>query len=67
MSLSNKRLNTPRSICELCHGSFECGKDSKNGCWCDKIPNVMPVPTDTGSCLCPDCLQKKVKEILQKK
>ncbi|MFM7023930.1 MAG: hypothetical protein ACKOXB_13245 [Flavobacteriales bacterium] len=45
--------------CSHCNNSFSCfTKD----CWCAELPLVMPLKTDGGNCLCPDCLKKAIED-----
>lgn len=46
-------------ICPECKSSFQCCSD-KPGCWCEQLPNVIVLNEDA-ECLCPLCLEKKIK------
>jgi len=54
-----KRLESQpsrRLACEECGTEFGCHLSGP--CWCSEEAFRMPVPTDGGDCLCPDCLRK---------
>jgi Predicted Fe-S protein len=43
--------------CSACGTTFECGSGGQQGgCWCQDLPNLMPLTFDSGDCLCPECL-----------
>lgn len=55
--LEHAGLSARLVLCSGCGQGFVCGQGgSKGGCWCQDLPPVMPMPTDNGDCLCPDCL-----------
>ncbi len=44
--------------CSCCGEKFECGSGGKNGgCWCQDLPNLMPLSLNSDDCLCPACLK----------
>ncbi len=47
--------------CSNCKTEFHCGSNDKEPCWCCSLPNIVPLEGD--SCLCKDCLQKKINEL----
>jgi O-acetyl-ADP-ribose deacetylase len=52
------------STCPQCGKEFECGsKAGKNTCWCVAYPHLLP-PSAESECLCPDCLPKKLREVM---
>lgn len=53
------------NLCPNCNKEFHCGSNDKEPCWCSSLPNIVPL--DAESCLCPDCLQKKIDELKNKK
>ena len=53
------------SKCPECNTEFECGANNTEPCWCTKLPNIVPL--DSSACLCPACLELKIKEIQSKK
>jgi hypothetical protein len=42
----------------VCGNDFECRPGQ--GCWCEALPNVVPVPKAGGQCLCPCQLGPKL-------
>ena len=52
------------SKCPICNTEFECGANNPEPCWCTKLPNIVPLNTD--SCLCQACLKLKIKELESK-
>lgn len=52
-------------ICPACNTEFECITNGDEPCWCEKLPNIVPL--DSSSCLCPACLEIKIKELQSKK
>ena len=49
------------NICPDCKTEFHCGSNDKEPCWCCSLPNIVPL--DSKECLCPACLEKKIKEL----
>lgn len=50
--------------CKNCNSEFDCfANDEKQKCWCFLKPNIIsPDPEDVDNdCLCPKCLDDKVK------
>jgi hypothetical protein len=45
-----------RKICPECQTEFGCYTSQ---CWCDKLPNIVPLDPDR-SCLCQACLEKVI-------
>ena len=53
-------------ICGRCGADFLCGPQKDNGdCWCDRLPNIIPLDANKLSCLCPDCLGKLIEKKLE--
>lgn len=50
-----------KTKCNNCNTEFVCNANSSEPCWCSALPNIVPL--DSLSCLCPACLQKKIKEL----
>ena len=49
--------------CERCGVAFRCGDGgAQGGCWCAELPQVLPLPYGHGDCLCPECLQRHLRE-----
>jgi len=51
-------------ICKKCKNQFECSAaDSSKKCWCFDKPNVISLKNEDAeeSCLCPNCLDKKIE------
>jgi ribosomal protein S18 acetylase RimI-like enzyme len=51
------------TICKECGTLFHCGSKDNAPCWCNSLPNIIPVEGTT--CLCPNCLNKKIKVVSQ--
>lgn len=47
------------TTCRLCGATFHCGVDAEGPCWCMAMPKIMPME-DATSCLCPNCLERKI-------
>jgi len=48
-------------VCGQCGAEFLCGPTEDNGdCWCDRLPNVMPLLSPEAGCLCKNCLQAAI-------
>jgi len=59
--LLSRPLQVEQKWCSQCGNEFECGSGGKNGgCWCQDLPNVMPLSLDSSDCLCADCLTKEL-------
>ncbi|WP_082824072.1 HutD family protein [Crenobacter luteus] len=44
--------------CERCGVAFGCGSGARDGgCWCNELPQVLPLDGAGGDCLCPSCLR----------
>lgn len=48
---------------------FNCGTElicgAENGdptCWCDNLPNIMPLNAEANSCYCQACLEKELQK-----
>jgi hypothetical protein len=54
------RLESPppsrRLACAGCGTEFTCSLSGP--CWCAEETARLPMPSDGGDCLCPDCLRK---------
>jgi len=49
--------------CSECGKEFECGiKAGKSTCWCYSFPHI-PFQKESDSCLCPECLGKKISNL----
>src|SRR5436853_5881054 len=58
--MTNRLENQPsrRIACAGCGTEFTCSPSGP--CWCAEEDFRLPIPSDGGDCLCPDCLRKKV-------
>ena len=59
MQIMTNRLEIPpsrRLACAGCGTEFTCSLSGP--CWCAEEDFRMPMPSDDGDCLCPDCLRK---------
>jgi len=56
--MTNRLENPPsrRLTCIGCGAEFGCNRSGP--CWCMAEDFRMPMPSDGGDCLCPDCLRK---------
>jgi hypothetical protein len=45
-----------RLACARCGAEFSCSLSGP--CWCSDEAFRVPMPTDDGDCLCPQCLRK---------
>ncbi|HSI90883.1 MAG TPA: hypothetical protein VK927_07170 [Adhaeribacter sp.] len=53
----------PTIFCFQCGAELVCGAmTGAVTCWCDRLPNVMPLNEAAGSCFCQDCLEKIIAE-----
>ena len=56
------RLESPpprRLACSDCGTEFSCSLSGT--CWCAEEAFRLPMPPDSGDCLCPDCLRQKAE------
>jgi hypothetical protein len=63
-SIMTNRLEMPASrrlACAGCGAEFSCSLSGP--CWCSDEAFQLPMPTDGGDCLCPDCLRKMAREM----
>jgi hypothetical protein len=51
---SNRKIRDV--TCARCGSTFGC--NVSGGCWCEAEPFRLPLPSDGGDCLCPECLRK---------
>jgi len=49
-----------RLACAACGIEFGCNPSGP--CWCFDEAFRLPMPTDGGDCLCPDCLRRLVAQ-----
>jgi len=56
--MTNRTESQPsrRLVCAGCGTEFGCNLSGP--CWCMEETYRLPVPSDGGDCLCPDCLRK---------
>jgi hypothetical protein len=56
--MTNRSENQPerRLACASCGTEFGCNLSGQ--CWCMDEAYRLPMPSDGGDCLCPDCLHK---------
>jgi hypothetical protein len=56
--MTNRLGTSPsrRLACAGCGAEFGCNLSGP--CWCMDEDFRMPMPSDGGDCLCPDCLRK---------
>lgn len=64
-SVWNRLLALPPQMvekrCPVCSAAFVCGDGGLNArCWCSDLPNIMPLETGHGDCLCPSCLKDAI-------
>ncbi|BBF84255.1 hypothetical protein DLM_0602 [Aquitalea magnusonii] len=57
----NRLLSLPpqaqAKVCQQCGDSFSCGASGPaERCWCEKLPQVIPLGEEGADCLCPSCL-----------
>jgi hypothetical protein len=55
------------SQCAQCGADFDCGiadAPAQQPCWCAQLPTLAGVPL-AGSCLCPTCLQERIRSTAQ--
>jgi predicted Fe-S protein YdhL (DUF1289 family) len=49
-------------VCGQCGDALVCGPLEPGGdCWCDRLPNIMPLQPEADSCLCPACLEQAIQ------
>lgn len=48
------------SVCEQCGRDFHCGMNDELDCWCATGFPLVLSGEPGQSCLCPDCLRRKV-------
>lgn len=49
-------------FCLKCGEALFCGAvNGSETCWCDALPNVMPVSEEAASCYCKACLEEILK------
>lgn len=60
--IKDKAKNHVFVNCKKCRAKFKCeSNDSNRDCWCNNLPNIMPMSRDTATpedCYCPTCLEK---------
>jgi hypothetical protein len=45
-------------FCFQCGAELVCGAVNGDAtCWCDSLPNIMPLNEEATSCYCRDCLE----------
>lgn len=62
MSQTNHNIH-----CSECGAAFRCGAAAgEKTCWCFALPQVLPVPQagEKQGCLCPQCLENRIKETM---
>jgi len=53
----------PTISCFNCGAALVCGAVNGDAiCWCDNLPNVMPLNEKAASCYCRECLEKMMNE-----
>lgn len=54
--------------CGQCGDDLFCGPEEPGGdCWCDRLPNIMPLQAEIDSCLCANCLQQAIQARIEAK
>ena len=49
--------------CFQCGAELLCGAVNGDAtCWCDSLPNIMPLNEEATSCYCQKCLEKVMQE-----
>jgi hypothetical protein len=56
MTNRSESQSSRRLACASCGTEFGC--DLSGQCWCMDQAYRLPMPSDGGDCLCPDCLRK---------
>ncbi|MFC5270548.1 cysteine-rich CWC family protein [Adhaeribacter terreus] len=55
--------NKPTIPCYKCGTGLLCGAVNGDAiCWCDSLPNIMPLNEDATSCYCKSCLEKELQK-----
>lgn len=53
----------PTISCFNCGAELVCGAvNGDETCWCDSLPNIMPLNEQATSCYCRECLEKVLEE-----
>lgn len=53
--------------CFKCGAELVCGAVNGDAtCWCDSLPNIMPLNEESMSCYCRDCLEKELLKKTEK-
>jgi hypothetical protein len=50
-----------RKVCPECKTAFGCFTSE---CWCDELPNIVPLDASRG-CMCPACLEKVIDKKIE--
>lgn len=51
-------------VCAQCGATFTCGPQTPGtDCWCDEVPNVLPLKAPADGCLCPACLDATISNL----
>jgi hypothetical protein len=60
--MTNNLKNQParRLACAGCGTEFNCSLSG--ACWCSDETFRLPMPVDSGDCLCPGCLRKLAEQ-----
>jgi hypothetical protein len=49
--------------CGQCGAELLCGPQEPYGnCWCDNLPNIMPVLPTSDTCLCRTCIDQSIQQ-----
>ncbi|KAA9325390.1 cysteine-rich CWC family protein [Adhaeribacter soli] len=49
--------------CFQCGAELICGAVNGDAtCWCDSLPNIMPLNQEAASCYCQTCLEKELQK-----
>ncbi|MBK0404468.1 hypothetical protein I5M27_15825 [Adhaeribacter sp. BT258] len=52
--------------CFHCGAVLVCGAINGDAiCWCDSLPNLMPLNEKTTSCYCQECLEKELQKSIK--
>ena len=58
----NSPKEKPTISCFQCGAELVCGAVNGDAtCWCDSLPNIMPLNEEATSCYCQACLEKVMK------
>jgi hypothetical protein len=60
MTLALEEQPARRLACARCGTEFSCSLSGP--CWCSDEAFRVPMPTDGGDCLCPQCLRKLAEQ-----